>query len=47
MTKTKEKRAKEQRTFRDSKRAKGYVLKQIWVKPENWGRIQKYLKRYE
>ena len=47
MAKTKEQRAKEQRTLRDSKRAKGLVLKQIWVKPDNWGRIQQYLKRFE
>jgi len=33
------------RKDRARKRDSGYVLKQIWVKPNNWERIKKYLDR--
>jgi hypothetical protein len=26
-------------------RAKGYVLRQFWVHPDDWARVQKYLLR--
>jgi len=31
------------RKDRARKREAGYILKQIWVKPENWPKIKKYL----
>lgn len=30
---------------RDRMRAAGFVLKQIWIKPEDWERVKKYLAR--
>ena len=33
-------RAEEKRKERDKKRAQGYVLKQIWVKPEWWPEVK-------
>lgn len=36
MTKAAERKRKE----RTNKRAQGYVLKQVWVKPENWDYIK-------
>jgi len=33
------------RENRNKKRAAGYVLKQIWVKPEKWIRIKKGIDR--
>lgn len=37
--------AERQRNSRDRMRKSGLVLKQIWVDPKLWPRIQKYLKR--
>lgn len=31
------------RIDRARKREQGYVLKQIWVRPNNWPKIKKYL----
>ena len=36
--------AEYKRTLREKKRKQGYVLKQIWVKPENWQAIYKLIK---
>ena len=33
------------RIDRARKRAEGYILKQIWVKPEYWEKIKTYIKR--
>ncbi len=33
------------RNERLRKRADGYVLKQIWVKPERWDKIKKFIGR--
>ncbi len=33
--------AEDKRKYRESKRKKGYVLKQIWVKPDSWKEIKK------
>jgi len=33
------------RNERNRKRKDGYVLKQIWVKPEHWDRVKKYISR--
>ena len=37
--------AERKRMDRARKRKEGFVLKQIWVKPESWLRIKKYLDR--
>ena len=37
------KRAKEQSTRRDKKRAQGYVLKQVWAVPDRWHEVQTLL----
>ncbi len=37
--------AKEKRREREAKRAAGFVLKQIWVKPALWDRAKTYLDR--
>lgn len=39
------KAAELKRKDRARKREQGYVLKQIWVKPERWARIKKYIDR--
>jgi len=31
------------RKDRARKREQGYILKQIWIKPERWEKIKKYL----
>lgn len=36
--------AYDKRKQRARKRKEGYVLKQIWVKPENWEELKKYIK---
>jgi hypothetical protein len=30
---------------RERMRKAGYVLRQIWVKPEDWPKVQRYIKR--
>jgi hypothetical protein len=35
--------AEAKRTQRARKRKEGYVLKQVWVNPDNWKEIKKYL----
>jgi len=37
--------AADKRKSREAKRAAGYVLKQIWVKPALWDRAKTYLDR--
>jgi hypothetical protein len=37
--------AKEKRKSRKAKRAAGFVLKQIWVKPALWRKAKTYLDR--
>ena len=27
-------------------RVQGYILRQIWIKPKDWPRVQRYLKRF-
>jgi hypothetical protein len=39
--------AERKRDERDRMRAEGYVLRQIWVKPKDWPRVQKYLARFQ
>jgi len=39
--------AEAKREFRAKKRSEGYVLKQIWVRAENWVKIKKYLERWK
>ncbi len=34
------------RDERARKRALGYVLRQIWIKPEHWPRVRKYLEKF-
>lgn len=36
--------AEYKRIQRERKRAEGYVLKQIWVKPEHWGKVKELIK---
>lgn len=36
--------AENKRIARDRKRAQGYILKQIWVKPEKWPKIKGMVK---
>lgn len=36
-----ERKADERERMRDS----GFILRQIWVKPRDWKRVQKYLDR--
>ena len=36
--------AKNKRIQRERKRSEGYVLKQIWVKPERWEKIKNRIK---
>ena len=33
------------RELRDRMRAQGYVLRQVWVHPKDWERVQTYLRR--
>ena len=35
--------AEAKRKDRARKRAEGYVLKQIWVKPESWAKIKLFI----
>jgi hypothetical protein len=37
--------AARKRLERERMRAEGYVLRQIWVRPADWSRVQKYLGR--
>jgi hypothetical protein len=37
--------AARKRLERERMRAEGYVLRQIWVRPTDWARVQKYLLR--
>lgn len=30
---------------RERMRARGFVLRQVWVHPEDWERVQKYIAR--
>lgn len=30
---------------RERMRARGYVLRQFWIHPKDWERVQKYLQR--
>jgi len=32
------------RIQREKKRKEGFILKQLWVKPESWKKIQKFIK---
>ena len=37
--------AQRKRDERERMRAQGYVLRQFWVHPDDWQRVQRYLKR--
>jgi hypothetical protein len=37
--------AERMRELRDRMRAEGYVLRQFWVHPKDWDRVQTYLRR--
>jgi hypothetical protein len=36
--------AEQKRQHRDRMRQLGYVLKQLWVKPREWPRVQAFIK---
>jgi len=36
--------AEQKRIQRERKRKEGFVLKQLWVKPKSWAKIQKFIK---
>jgi len=39
--------ARWKRAERQRMRDAGFVLRQIWVRPEDWERIQNYLRRFK